>query len=111
MVLGLLRAVAVHRARQRDERRIEQMKLRKAEEDIAFLNNMNESLASDKEPMKREIMEAQRQRTETRDMLMKCLPPLEAKLAMLFTQLEGGGGTQGVQEAADCEGDMKPAAK
>ena len=32
MVVGLLRAVAVHRARQRDERRIEQMKLRKAEE-------------------------------------------------------------------------------
>ena len=86
-------------------------KLRKAEEDISFLKNMNESLASDKEPMKREITEAQRQRTETRDMLMKCLPPLEAKLAMLFTQLEGGGGTQGVQEAADCEGDMKPAAK
>ena len=32
MVVGLLRAVAVPRARQRDERRIEQMKLRKAEE-------------------------------------------------------------------------------
>ena len=32
LVVGLLRAVAVHRARQRDERRIEQMKLRKAEE-------------------------------------------------------------------------------
>ena len=29
MGLGLLRAVAVHRARQRDERRIEQMKLSK----------------------------------------------------------------------------------
>lgn len=85
-------------------------KLRKAEEDIAFLKNMNESLASDKEPMRRQIMEAQRQRAETRDMLMKCLPPLEAKLAMLFTQLEGGG-AQDAQESADTEGDLKPAAK
>ena len=85
-------------------------KLRKAEEDIAFLKNMNESLASDKEPMRRQIMEAQRQRTETRDMLMKCLPPLEAKMAMLFTQLEGGG-AQDAQESADSVSDLKPAAK
>jgi len=87
-------------------------KLKKVMEDIAFLHNMNESLEGNKEPMRREIMEAQRQRAETRDMLMKCLPPLEAKLAMLFTQLEGGSATTTALEGhAGADGDKKPAAR
>ena len=91
-------------------------KLKKVMEDIAFLQNMNESLEGNKEPMRREIMEAQRQRAETRDMLMKCLPPLEAKLAMLFTQLEGGSATTAAEGHAEAkkdgaDGDKKPAAR
>jgi len=83
--------------------------LKKAVEDIAFLKNMNDSLAGDREPMRRQIMEAQRQRTETRDMLMKCLPPLEAKLAMLFTQLEAGGAQAAQGSAGNEEGTKPPA--
>ena len=84
-------------------------KLKKAVEDIAFLKSMNDSLAGDREPMRRQIMEAQRQRTETRDMLMKCLPPLEAKLAMLFTQLEAGGAQAAQGSAGNEEGTKPPA--
>jgi hypothetical protein len=73
---------------------------------------MNESLEANKAPMKRQIMEAQRQRAEARDMIQKCLPPLEEKLRMLMLQLEASMNEENNQEQApDSGNDKKPAAK
>ena len=63
-------------------------------EDVTFLKNMNESLESNKAPLKRKIADAQRQRIEARDMIQMYLPALEAKLTALMLQLEGSGGEQ-----------------
>ncbi len=60
----------------------------KVAEDVKFLRNMNESLESNKEPLKRQIMNLQRQRTETSKMLDRCLPSLEKKVASLMLELE-----------------------
>ena len=69
----------------------------KTSEDVAFLKNMNESLEANKVPMKRQVAEAQRQRTEARDMVRSCLPPLEEKVTMLMLQLEDAmNGSDGV---------------
>jgi BRCA1-associated protein len=80
----------------------------KVSEDVAFLKDMNESLTANKEPMKREILEAQQSRAATREMIQQCLPPLEERVHQLMLQLEDSldetGGGQGRL-------DEKPAAK
>jgi len=85
----------------------------KVSDDVAFLKNMNESLEANKAPMKRQIMEAQRQRAEARDMIQKCLPPLEEKVTMLMLQLEASMNEANDVEKApsDSLGDKKPPAR
>lgn len=61
---------------------------KKVSDDVSFLKNMVESLEANKAPVKRQIAESQRQRAESRDMIQKCLPPLEEKVTMLMLQLE-----------------------
>ncbi len=65
-----------------------QRKRNKVADDLKFLKNMNESLEANKEPLKRQIMSLQKQRTETAEMLQRCLPALEKKLASLMLELE-----------------------
>jgi BRCA1-associated protein len=83
---------------------------KKVSDDVSFLKNMNESLEANKEPTKRQIMESQRQRAEARDMLQKCLPPLEEKVTKLMLQLEESMNAADVEHAPD-DGEKKPAAK
>jgi len=65
-----------------------QQRYEKVSDDVSFLKNMNESLEANKAQMKRQVAEAQRERAEARDMIQKCLPPLEEKVTMLMLQLE-----------------------
>ena len=60
----------------------------KISDDVSFLKNMNESLEANKAQMKRQVLEAQRQRIEAREMIQNCLPPLEEKVTLLMLQLE-----------------------
>jgi len=45
-------------------------------------------LEANKKPMKQQIVEAQRERAETKEMIDSCLPALEKKLMTLMLQLE-----------------------
>lgn len=83
---------------------------KKVSDDVSFLKNMNESLEANKAPTKRKIMESQRQRAEARDMLQKCLPPLEEKVTKLMLQLEESMNDAHVEQAPG-DGEKKPAAK
>ena len=74
-------------------------KRQKAKDDIAFLKNMNESLESNKEPLKRKVQDAQQKRLEARQQIEECLPVLEKKVTMLMLQLTGG-----TEEAASDNG-------
>jgi BRCA1-associated protein len=69
----------------------------KVADEVSFLKNLNESLETNKEQMKHQVQEAQRERSEARDMIHQALPPLEEKVYHLMMQLE-------------CE-DTKPAAR
>lgn len=86
----------------------------KVAEDIVFLRNMNESLKENKGSMKQKIMEAQRERAEAKDMIQKCMPPLEEKLRKLMLQLEESIIIEESAEQAPSQSsadDRKPAAK
>jgi hypothetical protein len=86
----------------------------KVAEDIAFLRNMNESLKENKGAMKQKIIEAQRERAEAKDMIQKCMPPLEEKLRKLMLQLEESIIIEESAEQAPSQSsadDRKPAAK
>lgn len=72
----------------------------KVSREVSFLKSMNESLVANKEPLKREIKQAQRERAEAREMVDRCLPQLEEKVRRLMMQLEGSP-----------ENDAKPAAR
>jgi len=75
-----------------------QERYHKISDEVSFLKNLNESLETNKEQMKHQVLEAQRERAGAREMLQLALPPLEEKLSQLMLQL--------VQEADDA----KPAA-
>lgn len=64
-------------------------KTQKVTEDIGFLNSMNESLQANKGPLEQRIIEARRQRVESRAMLMQHIPVLEEKVTALMLQLTG----------------------
>ena len=70
---------------------------------------MNESLEANKAPMRRQIMDSQRQRAEARDMFQQCLPPLEEKVTVLMLRLEESLNAE--NEQAPSPGDTKPAAR
>ena len=53
------------------------------------LKNLNESLEANKEPMQNEIRAARNQIDETKNMVKRCLPPLEEKVKLLMLQIEG----------------------
>jgi BRCA1-associated protein len=70
-------------------------------EDVAFLKNMNESLEANKEPLKRKVEEAQRQRIDARDQIQQSLPPLEEKVTMLMLQLTSEASILGIEAGDD----------
>jgi len=61
---------------------------KKAQDDVTFLCNMNESLEANKELLKQQVSEAQQERQEIRDMFHDLLPPLKEKVTRLMLQLE-----------------------
>jgi BRCA1-associated protein len=65
-----------------------QDRYRKVSEEVIFLKNLNESLETNKEQMKHQIQEAQRERVESRKLIQSALPSLEQKLQVLMLQLE-----------------------
>ncbi|EEC48058.1 predicted protein [Phaeodactylum tricornutum CCAP 1055/1] len=71
---------------------------RKVLEDVSFLVSMNESLVANKEPLRRQIEEAQQQSLNARRTFEELLQPLQDKVTALMLQLE------------DEESDKKPAA-
>mmetsp|Transcript_33739 Transcript_33739/g.49206 ORF Transcript_33739/g.49206 Transcript_33739/m.49206 type:complete len:97 (-) Transcript_33739:779-1069(-) len=93
-------------------------------EEVDFLTNMNTTLESNKVGMKVCIQEARKEQEDAKEMLYKCLPPLEEKVQVLMLQLEqGGDGSSGgpttTSSSAGCykeeevkvEEDCKPAAR
>lgn len=62
-------------------------KVKKIEDDTAFLVNMNESLEADKCDFRRQISEAQGSLAEARTVSRQILAPLEDKVADLMLQL------------------------
>jgi BRCA1-associated protein len=66
-----------------------QRRHQKVTDDVAFLKSMNESLESNKAPLKRKISEVQRQRIDARNTIQMYLPALEEKVRTLMLELEG----------------------
>ena len=52
------------------------------------MKNMNESLEANKDPLNRQVLEAQQEMSESRRMVQECLPPLQDKVTQLMLQLE-----------------------
>ena len=65
-------------------------KTQKVTEDISFLENMNESLQTNKGPLLQRITEAQQEQAASREMLLRHLPALEEKVTALMLQLTEG---------------------
>lgn len=65
-----------------------QSRCRKAQDDVSFLRNMNESLEANKTPMQEQLRQAHESRTETRKLYQNLLPPLQEKVTRLMLQLE-----------------------
>jgi BRCA1-associated protein len=80
-----------------------QDRYQKMADEVSFLKNLNESLETNKEQMRRQIQEAQRERSEARQMIQQSLPPLKLKVHALMLQLE--------QQGDDEDSDSKMAAK
>ncbi|CAB9503908.1 RING finger protein ETP1 [Seminavis robusta] len=97
-------------------RRLGSLKTRhnKVVDDIAFLKNMNESLEANKEPFKRKVRDAQRQRNDARDQIQQCIPVLEEKVTQLMLQLTGetafeeDGAASNVDASAAATGTTNP---
>ena len=80
-----------------------QDRYQKVADEVSFLKNLNESLETNKEQMRRQIQEAQRERNEAQEMIQQSLPPLELKVHALMLQLE--------QQEGEGDLDLKMAAK
>ena len=82
--------VALKQERQQLTQRLEtiQGKCRKVNSDVTFLKHLNESLEANRESLRRQLEEAQRERTATRNMIDESLPPLQEKVMLLMLQLE-----------------------
>jgi RING-H2 zinc finger domain len=82
--------VAMKQERQQLTQRLEtiQGKCRKVNADVTFLKHLNESLEANRESLRRQLAEAQRERAETRKMIDEALPPLQEKVTLLMLQLE-----------------------
>ena len=63
-------------------------KYRHMSREVIDLKSMNESLETGKKQFRMKIIEAQRNRTDAKNMFTQCLPPLEEKVASLIMELE-----------------------
>jgi BRCA1-associated protein len=95
--------------------RLETLKTRnsKVAEDLSFIVNLNESLEANREPLRQQVQQAQREQLAQRQMFESCLPPLQEKVTRLMLQLETTG-TSGSSSLGDLNvapsDDRKPAA-
>ena len=70
-------------------------KHKKVSDDAMFLENMNESLESDKHAFRKQIADAQASLSEAKQLNQQILTPLEEKVNLLMLQLENGVGGGG----------------
>jgi hypothetical protein len=70
---------------------------------------LNESLEANREPLRRQVEKAQRDRMETRKMFEECLPPLQEKVTRLMLQLESSPSTADADFTENAS--KKPAAR
>ena len=70
-------------------------KHKKVSDDAMFLENMNESLESDKHAFRKQIADAQAALSEAKQLNQQILTPLEEKVNLLMLQLENGVGGGG----------------
>jgi curved DNA-binding protein CbpA len=95
--------------------RLDTLKTRNAKvaEDLSFIVNLNESLEANREPLRQQVQQAQREQLAQRQMFESCLPPLQEKVTRLMLQLETTG-TSGSSSLGDLNvapsDDRKPAA-
>jgi hypothetical protein len=108
---------ALKQERQQLSQRLDslQAKSSKVQEDVKFITSLNESLEANREPIRQQLEQAQRERAGTRKMLDECLPPLQEKVTRLMLQLESSSHhSSSVHDSTDPEVapvDSKPAAK
>jgi BRCA1-associated protein len=88
--------------------RLETLKARNAKvvDDLSFIVTLNEGLEANREPLRQQVQQAQREQLVQRQMFESCLPPLQEKVTRLMLQLETGTGV-GNELVVD---DRKPAA-
>lgn len=84
-----------------------QTRREKVRDDVSFLVNLNESLEANREPLRRQVEQAQRDRVEQRKVLEACLPTLQEKVTRLMLQLENAMNIN----SREAEGDCKPRAR
>lgn len=96
--------------------RLDTLKTRNAKvaEDLSFIVNLNESLEANREPLRQQVQQAQREQLAQRQMFESCLPPLQEKVTRLMLQLETTTGTTVGSSIGDLvvtpSDDRKPAA-
>jgi chromosome segregation ATPase len=88
--------------------RLETLKARNAKvaDDLSFIVNLNEGLEANREPLRQQVQQTQREQLAQRQMFESCLPPLQEKVTRLMLQLETGTSV-GNELVVD---DRKPAA-
>jgi BRCA1-associated protein len=86
-----------------------QTKCCRVQDDVGFIKSLNESLEANREPLRRQVEKAQRDRMETRKMFEECLPPLQEKVTRLMLQLESSSSTADVDFTENAS--KKPAAR
>lgn len=102
--------------------RLETLKGRNAKvaENLSFIVNLNESLEANRQPLRQQVQQAQREQLAQRQMFESCLPPLQEKVTRLMLQLETTGTTTSSSSSSTSGGnsavvavpidDRKPAA-
>lgn len=95
-----------------------QQKNEKLTSDIEFLKQMNYSIKEVNVPaLRKQILLVQKEKIAAKEMMLKCLPPLEEKMKKLMSRLETGGtisaeSSSSVKAAVQDESDdRKPAAR
>jgi len=103
---------ALRQERQQVSQRLHsiQLKCRKVQEDVTFITSLNESLEANREPLRGQLEQAQREREETRKMFEECLPPLQEKVTRLMLQLESSSNHVSMADSEE-QDNRKPAAK
>lgn len=88
-----------------------QTKCRKVQGDVGFTKSLNESLEANREPLRRQVEDVQRDRMDARKVFEERVSPLQESVTRLMLRLESSN--SGAADAADAisESSKKPAAR